>query len=98
NDGSGLNYYLTASTGGPRSLDFNDRTLPLQPAQNFAWTTNTWYWLRLQQQTNSVAGAADALAKIWHADGLTPEPSGWLSVWDYFPEFAARSGYAGIVA
>ena len=98
NDGSGFNFYLTASTAGARSVDIYDRSLPLQPVQTFPWTTNTWYWLRLQHATNAAAGGIDVAAKIWPADGLTPEPSGWLSTWDYFPEFTPRSGYAGIVA
>src|SRR5207245_7706320 len=37
-------------------------------------------------------------AKTWRADGLTPEPNGWLLVWDYYPSAPLRAGFAGLVS
>ncbi len=98
NVGSGFQFYFTATSGLVPELNLYDRLLPLQPAQNFPWMTNTWYWVRLRHQTNASAGAADVLAKIWHADGLTSEPPNWPWIWDYFPQHPARTGLAGIIA
>ena len=69
------------------------------PAQAFPWKTNTWYWLRLRQEPDAPAqgAASDVFAKIWPADGLTPEPATWLT-YDYIPSRSIRTGLAGITA
>jgi hypothetical protein len=96
NDTSGLNFELTSTSAGVKAVDLYDRQLPLQPASTITWATNEWYWLRMRHQTN--ATATDVQAKIWRADGLTPEPPGWTTTWDYYPTYPARSGFAGITA
>jgi hypothetical protein len=70
------------------------------PVLNFAWQTNTWYWLRLRQEPNAASGGAiqDVFAKIWPADGLVAEPASWQLLWDYNGARSTRAGYAGLMA
>ncbi len=98
NDATGFNLYFTTRNPQGRSLPLDNPRLPAPPASSFGWKTNVWYWLRLRQQTNALAGIADVFSKAWPADGITPEPAAWLSAWDYFPASAAQSGWPGIMA
>jgi hypothetical protein len=62
------------------------------------WEANRWYWLRLRHAPNAVSGAPDLFARIWPADGETPEPVSWQIGWDYYPLHGARAGSVGLVA
>ncbi|HYG35275.1 MAG TPA: hypothetical protein VEC99_10850, partial [Clostridia bacterium] len=68
------------------------------PFQPVAWQTNRWYWLRLRHETNSLAGYPDLWARLWPADGETPEPTGWTTWRDYFPSQNVIGGMTGISA
>ena len=59
------------------------------------WTNNVWYWFRLRQDTKA-DGTNDVFAKVWPADGMTPEPAEWQMVWDYVPGQVLSKGFAGI--
>jgi hypothetical protein len=52
----------------------------------------------LRHEPNSLSGLPDLWAKTWRADGLTPEPSGWLVVWDYYPAQPLHAGFPGLVS
>jgi len=63
----------------------------------FTWSNDTWYWIRLRQEFSSTG--PDALAKMWLADGDTPEPETWGGRWDFASTIEGmRQGHAGIVA
>ena len=100
--GGGINYHfrdgaLDGLSG--RHTAFLDDSRAWGPGYAFAWQLNTWYWMRLRQEPNAASqgGAKDVFAKIWAADGNTPEPAGWQT-WDYVPSRSVRSGLAGITA
>ncbi len=74
------------------------------PGVTFVWTTNQWYWMRLETDGASLNG------KIWPDDGMTSEPTNWDMSWtsggydfggytdagyDAFP--SGRTGFGGIV-
>ncbi len=60
-----------------------------------AWTNNTWYWMRLRQDSKA-DGVNDLFGKVWLADGATPEPASWQMVWNYSPAHPISAGFAGI--
>jgi len=63
----------------------------------FTWQNGTWYWARVRQQFNPAG--PDAYAKVWPADGDTPEPETWGATWDFASSTNdMRKGFAGIVA
>ncbi|MBM3848093.1 MAG: hypothetical protein FJ405_17620, partial [Verrucomicrobia bacterium] len=93
----GMNLLLenANANGGPPQRHgrlLNDYTT-FGPHLSTAWTTNVWYWLRLLQ--HSTNAGANVFAKLWRADGDTPEPPGWQQTWKIE---AGRSGYAGFRA
>ena len=61
------------------------------------WVPNTWYWLRLRQDSKAGGGTNDVFAKVWPADGSTPEPANWQMTWDYVSSAGPLiTGFAGI--
>ena len=91
--------YLFHSIGATgRQTALREASLGPGPQTSFAWATNAWYWLRLRHEPNSLSGLPDVWVKTWRADGLTPEPAGWLLVWDYYPGEPQRAGFAGLVS
>ncbi len=93
--GLNLNLLNPGAYGGPgqRHFRFLSDYTEFGPSLNTAWTTNVWYWARLLQSPSG--SGPDAFAKVWLADGDTPEPTAWQVTWDFSP---ARSGYAGFRA
>ena len=89
--------FKTPGAAGPGLVMQGDR-LTGEAEINPGWTTNRWYWLRVRHQTNGLTHAADAFAKLWLADGETPEPDGWTGWWDYFPASQVQTGQPGIAA
>jgi len=72
------------------------------PGQAFSWQSNQWYWLRLRQAPGTVSQNTtnDVFAKIWLADGITPEPAAWQLAWSYAAasKIPPLGGYAGLTA
>ena len=68
---------------------------PFAPA---AIETNRWYWLRARHHVNSLTSYPDLWARLWPADGETPEPDAWTTWRDYYPLGRAAEGFAGITA
>jgi hypothetical protein len=61
------------------------------PGYDLNWDNNTWYWVRLRQ---TGPDAPDNIqAKVWKADGATPEPDEWQLNWGR----SGRVGFAGLV-
>ncbi|HNQ88112.1 MAG TPA: DUF5010 domain-containing protein [Verrucomicrobiota bacterium] len=87
--------FRIAASGAPGFV-MQGKGVSGESAFNFEWTTNRWYWLRVRHQTNALANASDVLARIWAADGETPEPSAWTGWWDYHPASPARAGLPGL--
>ncbi len=98
NNQTGFSYLFRGTTAAGRQTVLREPSLDWGPQAAFAWTTNAWYWLRLRHAPNSLSGLPDIWVKTWRADGLTPEPPGWLLVWDYYPAQALRAGLAGLVS
>lgn len=63
-----------------------------------AWKTNQWYWLRIKHAPQESHGYADVYARLWPADGESPEPPGWTTWRDYFPSTGLIGGEPGIMA
>jgi hypothetical protein len=61
-------------------------------SENITWQTNTWYWLRLRQDSGSTEAGPNIHAKAWLADGSAAEPVGWQTDWAR----EGRTGFAGI--
>lgn len=59
-----------------------------------SWNPGDWVWLRLRH-TKISDTQATTTAKVWPANGETPEPSAWQVSWD---TANPRSGFAGIRA
>ncbi|MFM7103664.1 MAG: hypothetical protein ACKO3N_21160, partial [Verrucomicrobiota bacterium] len=93
--GLNLNLYPAGAFGGPARphLRFLDDGRAFGPALEAPWTTQAWYWVRLRQRPDPEG--PDAFAKVWRADGDTPEPAAWQASWEV-P--AARAGHAGLRA
>jgi hypothetical protein len=100
----GIDWLLCYSTGtggtftgllGPQAAYLDDwAAWGTGHAAPFAWTTNTWYWLRLVQNGTNTASGPNIFGKAWLADGTTPEPGAWQAVWSR----SERAGLAGIDA
>ena len=98
NNPSGFNYLFRSTAPAGRQMALREASLGWGPQTTFSWATNVWYWLRLRHAPNSLPSLPDVWAKTWRADGLTPEPTGWLLVWDYYPGQPLRTGFAGLVS
>jgi hypothetical protein len=61
------------------------------PGYDLNWENNTWYWLRLRQTGPDAPN--NIQAKVWKADGATPEPGEWQLNWGR----DGRVGLAGLV-
>ena len=94
-NGQGINYHFRDEGGLGRHTEFLNDAIAWGTELNFDWTNTTDYWVRLRHDPDSVGGN-DAFAKIWLADGVTPEPAAFMSSWDYGA--ANRTGLAGITA
>lgn len=97
NPESGFQFHWIKGPDHDHSVGLRSSTSTQAPMAMFAWETNRWYWIRLRHQTNSVTGYPDLWARIWQADGETPEPVGWNLHWDYFPNQSACYGRPGFV-
>ncbi len=65
---------------------------------DFKWEQGAWYWMRVAHtNTSGSTGTPTAYGKIWAADGLTPEPADWMTVWAY-TSTPPRTGFAGLTA
>jgi len=95
---TGLTCDFAVGPAGERRLALRGGKLPAGPAASVAWQLNKWYWVRLRHQTNQLTNYPDLYARVWLADGETPEPDTWLAWWDYCPASSARRGWAGIRA
>lgn len=95
-----LNPHAFGSRVGYNFAQLSDDSVAWGPVlNNYQWQTNTWYWVRLQQNNNITSGQTTAYAKVWAADGDTAEPTSWAATYNYSPSVsAARSGYAGLRA
>lgn len=91
----GLNFHFRNEGTNGAHTEFLDDLRSWGSELDFNWQSNRWYWVRLHHRPNPASGQADAFAKIWPADGATPEPLTWQT-WDYAPSVAPRTGLAGI--
>lgn len=95
----GINLHFRNSTDGSitgRHFSLLDDARAWGPGTKFDWQTNVWYWFRLKQQKDASGGTNDVFAKVWIADGTTPEPADWQMTWNYIPTRTERGGLAGI--
>jgi hypothetical protein len=88
----GMNLVFTRPAAGPRLEFQNDLTGTAQVISG-SWQQYQWYWVRFQHAVEG--GRALARAKVWLADGDTPEPDTW-QLWDYAPAASAASGHVAI--
>jgi hypothetical protein len=89
---------LGRSPGGQSLLEWRETDQPLGKRGACRWTFNQWYWMRVRHSTNAITGYPDLWARLWLADGETPEPDAWTAWCDYFPGAPAASGQVGLVA
>lgn len=97
----GINYHFrNEPSDGDRHFEFLDDKRAWANEYPFDWKNNTWYWVRLRHEPDALAGGGtdDVFAKVWLADGSTPEPTGWQNTWNYTGAGFSRTGFAGIVA
>jgi hypothetical protein len=95
---SGFHFQFIKGSNNISRIALDGPGLHGAPSAMFGWDTNLWYWLRLRHQTNLLTGYPDLWARIWPADGETPEPVAWNLYWDYFPNHTARRGRPGFVS
>jgi len=95
---TGLACQLHSNAASGRGIGLSGDSMPQGPRAGFAWQPNTWYWLRIRHEVRDLTGAPELQARLWRADGDTPEPEAWLLWWDYYPASAARHGYSGWIA
>jgi hypothetical protein len=96
--GNGYGALLRRDLGGATLFGLISSSDNYGPFAAVAWHTNEWYWLRVRHQTNILSGSPDLWARLWPADGETPEPGAWTTWRDYFPANKAVGGFTGIVA
>jgi hypothetical protein len=95
----GINLHFRNSTDGSltgRHFNLLDDARAWGPGFKLDSQTNVWYWLRLKQEKDAEGGTNDVFAKVWIADGATPEPANWQMTWNYIPARTERVGLAGI--
>ena len=85
-------HFLDENLG--RHVEFLDDRRAWGTEQQFAWQSNTWYWLRLRHEPNAASegGVNDVFGKIWLGDGSQAEPAAWQNLYDYIPSRTARTG------
>lgn len=98
NTTTGLTIQFHSGHALERTLAWKSPTISNGPQAVYPWQTNLWFWLRLRHQTNGITLYPDLFARIWPADGETPEPTEWTSWWDYYPNSPHQRGWPGIVA
>lgn len=97
----GINYHFrNEPSEGDRHFEFLDDKRAWANEDPFPWKNDTWYWVRLRHEPDAASGGGndDVFAKVWLADGSTPEPAGWQNTWNYTGAGFSRTGFAGIVA
>ncbi|MBN8245942.1 MAG: lamin tail domain-containing protein [Verrucomicrobia bacterium] len=97
----GINYHFrNEPSEGDRHFEFLDDKRAWANEDPFPWKNDTWYWVRLRHEPDAASGGGtdDVFAKVWLADGSTPEPSAWQNTWNYTGAGFSRTGFAGIVA
>lgn len=94
--GINLNFRDSVQDNFGRHFRLLDDLRAWGPGTNIDWEIGDWFWVRLRQDTNAAGGTADVFAKIWPADGVTPEPDQPQVTWNYVPERTVRAGFAGI--
>jgi hypothetical protein len=100
--GHGIDYIYYGNGNGIQKSEFlNDFIAHGPTAVTPDRALNTDYWVRLLHEPNKAAGgdpafdgANDAFAKIWPADGTTPEPANYQYSWN---SNDTRSGLAGLM-
>ncbi|HUT35013.1 MAG TPA: PEP-CTERM sorting domain-containing protein [Planctomycetota bacterium] len=90
-DGRGVCWHFRDEGGNGRHMEFLNDAVTWGPELDYDWTNQTEYWLRLVVDPTN---PDEQMAKIWPADGTTPEPVGWF-VWNTYQN---RVGLAGIAA
>lgn len=97
-DGSGGFSSQLGRTNGSTQLGLLDSAAPTSTTASVAFSTNRWYWLRVRHQTNALTNYPDLFARLWPADGETPEPEQWRVWRDYFPTHPAATGRIGLIS
>lgn len=98
NANTGLILQFHSGQSSQHMLKWQYAQTSTNPTADYPWQTNLWFWLRIRHQTNSLTLYPDLYARIWLADGETPEPTAWTAWWDYYPQFPHQKGWPGIVA
>jgi hypothetical protein len=97
----GMNFHFRDNTNESklRHFKFLDDLRAWGPTTlSNAWANNTWYWLRLRQQSK-MDGTNTVFAKVWPADWTTPEPASWQLFWpDSSLPTPHHLGLAGLTA
>lgn len=83
---------------GATQLGLLDSARTTGPVAAVGWTTNRWYWLRVKHERNPLTSHPDLFARLWPADGETPEPVQWHIWRDSFPAAPAAGGGVGLAA
>lgn len=60
--------------------------------------TNRWYWVRTRHAARTTTGYPDLWARVWPADGETPEPDTWTAWRDYHAAGPTAKSRVGLVA
>jgi hypothetical protein len=96
---TGVNLYgalLRREGNGATSLGLINSGDDHGPFTPLPWQTNRWYWLRVRHEPTALTGSSDLLARLWPADGVTPEPTAWAAWRDYYPAGSAVGAYVGM--
>lgn len=96
--GEGFGVFFRRDAGGATQLGLAATGEGPAVFQAAPWETNRWYWLRVRHEPKPLSNFPDLWARLWPADGETPEPVMWTSWRDYFPaQEPPKNGLPGLI-
>ena len=99
-NGLGINLLARERIAGTNTFELLNDQLDQASGPTNAWIPNQWYWMRLHRQSVAGSSSVTVAAKVWPAEGSTPEPAIWAKWQTSDDPLAPTAGgaYAGLTA
>ncbi|MFM1941098.1 MAG: hypothetical protein RI897_80 [Verrucomicrobiota bacterium] len=91
--GQGIALVLNTDPTGGTSAQLLDEISGSSIVNAHEWQPNTWLWLRLSCQPD----LSRVVARLWAADGETPEPLDWSLTLPLAPSAVPANGWPGLL-